>query len=68
MLGFRDYQLAMTIIEQLDMKQYTSMVYDDWCQALIRHSTCSESELQKKLEEKLMKLRIRNAEELGIDV
>jgi hypothetical protein len=45
------------------------MVYDDWCQALIRYSTgTSESELQRMLDEKFKKLRIHIAEEVGIDV
>ena len=52
------------------MKQYISMVYDDWCQCLIRHASpqISESELQRMLEDKFNKLKIKIAEELGIDV
>jgi len=45
------------------------MIYDDWCQALIRHSSgITESELQKKLEEKFNKMKIHIALEIGIDV
>jgi len=62
LLLFRDYQLAMDMIEQLDLKQYTYMIYDYWCQELIRHSIgISESELQKKLEEKFNKMKIHIA-------
>jgi hypothetical protein len=62
LLRFRDYQLAMDMIEHLDLKQYTYMIYDDWCQSLIRHSTSlSESELQRKLEEKFNKMKIQIA-------
>ena len=62
LLLFRDYQLAMDMIENLDLKQYTNMIYDDWCQALIRHSSgISESDLQKKLEEKFNKMKIHIA-------
>jgi arylsulfatase A len=31
MLRFRDYHLAIVMIEHLNLKQYISMVYDDWC-------------------------------------
>ena len=68
MLRFRDYHLAIVMIEHLNLKQYISLVYDDWCQNLIRHSTCSEGELQKLLEDKFNKLKIKIAEEQGIDV
>ena len=69
LLRFHDYQLAMEMIEQLDMKQYTYMIYDDWCQALIRHSTgLSDSELQRRLEDKFNKMKINIASEIGIDV
>jgi len=65
MLRFRDYHLATVMIEQLNMKQYISMVYDDWCQCLIRHASpqISESELQRMLEDKFNKLKIKIAEE-----
>ena len=63
MLRFRDYHLAIVMIEHLNLKQYLSMVYDDWCQNLIRHSQASETDLQKMLEDKFNKLKIKIAEE-----
>ena len=42
LLKFRDYKLALQLIEQLNLKQYTALVYDDWCQTMIKHSKLSD--------------------------
>ena len=42
LLKFRDYRLALLMIEQLNLKQYTSMVYDDWCQSIIKYSKMTD--------------------------
>jgi hypothetical protein len=42
MLKFRDYRLALLMIDQLSLKQYQSMVYDDWCSTMIKHSKLSD--------------------------
>lgn len=31
LLKYRDYKLAIQMIEQLNLRQYASMVYEDWC-------------------------------------
>ncbi len=54
--------------DQLNMKQHVSLVYDDWCQTMIKYSKCSEQELELKLQEKFDQLKIRIAEDQGIDV
>ena len=68
LLKFRDYRLALLIIEHLDLKQYVSMVYDDWCQTMIKYSTATEAELELKLQEKFDQLKIRYAEDSGIEI
>ena len=52
LLKFRDYRLALLMIDQLGLKQYVSMVYDDWCQTMIKYSRASEGELELRLQEK----------------
>ncbi len=42
LLKFRDFRLALLMIEQLNLKQYTSMVYDEWCQTMIKYSKLSD--------------------------
>lgn len=49
LLKFRDYRLALLMIDQLGLKQYVSMVYDDWCQTMIKYSKSSEEELEIRL-------------------
>ena len=67
MLKFRDYRLALLMIEQLNLKQYTSMAYDDWCQTMIKHSKLSDQELEFKLQEKFDQLKIKMAEDQGFN-
>ena len=52
LLKYRDYNLALAIIEQLNLKQYVSQVYEDWCQTMIKFSGASDQELEFKLQEK----------------
>ena len=68
MLKFRDYRLALLMIEQLNLKQYIPLVYDDWCQTMIKHSKSSEEKLEVMLQEKFDQLKIKIAEEQGIDI
>ena len=49
LLKFRDYRLALLMIDQLNLKQYIPLVYDDWCQTMIKYSKSSDSELELKL-------------------
>ena len=65
LLKFRDYRLALMMIEQLNLKQYTSLVYDDWCTTMIKYSTLSDHELENKLTDKFDQLKIKIAEDQG---
>lgn len=67
LLKFRDYRLALLMIDQLNLKQYTSMVYDDWCSTMIKYSKLSDQELEFKLSEKFDQLRIKMAEDQGLN-
>ena len=40
LLKYRDYRLAILVIEQLNLKTL-SMVYEDWCTQMLKHSTKS---------------------------
>lgn len=40
LLKFRDYKLAILVIEQLNLKNL-SMVYEDWCTQMLKHSSKS---------------------------
>ena len=39
------------------------MVYEDWCQTMIKYSKLSDQELEFKLDEKFIQLRIQLAED-----
>ena len=62
LLKYRDYRLAILMIEQLNLKNL-SMVYEDWCTQMLKHSTKSSSELETIFEEKFDEL----ASKLAID-
>ena len=68
LLKYRDYQLALTVIEQLNLKQYVSSVYEEWCQTMIKYSSANDQELEFKLQEKFDQLKIRLAEDQGYNV
>jgi len=42
LLKFRDYRLALLMIDQLKLKQHQAMIYDDWCSTMIRYSKLSD--------------------------
>lgn len=61
LLRFKDYHLAVTMIEILKLPNM-SAVYEDWCCQMIRHSRLREEELKErftwKFEELSSKLAI----------
>jgi hypothetical protein len=67
LLKFRDYRLALVMIEQLNLKQYTSLVYDDWCTTMIKHSQLTDQELEMRLTDKFDQLRVKTAEDQGLN-
>lgn len=60
---FRDYQNALTLIENLNYKQYLPQVYEDWTSTMLRCSTLQEHTLQTKLQEKFEGLKMQIARE-----
>lgn len=38
LLKYRDYQIAITLVEQLDKKKLLSSIYEDWCATLLRNT------------------------------
>ena len=68
LLKHRDYKLALQVIEQLNLKQYAPMVYEDWCQTMVKHSSLPESELRVRLQEKFDQLKIQIAEDQGVNL
>jgi len=38
LLKYRDYQNAITLVEQLDKKKLLSSIYEDWCATILRNS------------------------------
>ncbi|CDW81219.1 vacuolar assembling sorting protein vps16 [Stylonychia lemnae] len=63
----KDYKLALQIIEQLNLK-HASMVYEEWCQTMVKYSTLQDNELEIRLQEKFDQLKIQIAEEQGINL
>jgi len=68
LLKHRDYKLALQIVEHLNLKQYAPMVYEDWCQTMVKHSALPDSELRVRLQEKFDQLKIQIAEDQGINL
>ena len=62
LLKYRDYRLAILVIEQLNLKEL-STVYEDWCTQMLKHSKKSTAELWELFEEKFDEL----ASKLAID-
>jgi len=44
LLKYRDYRLAILVIEQLNLKNL-SIVYEDWCTQMLKHSKKSTQDL-----------------------
>jgi len=42
LLKYRDYQIAITMVEQLDKKKLLSSIYEEWCATLLRYTRQSE--------------------------
>ena len=66
LLKYRDYKMALQMIDYLSLKQYTPQVYEDWCQTMVKFSTLTDSDLELRLQEKFDQLKIQLAEDQGI--
>lgn len=65
LLKYRDYRLAILVIEQLNLKNL-SMVYEDWCTQMLKHSSKNTNELMMLFEEKFDELASKLAIDQGI--
>lgn len=63
---FRDYKHALTLIDNLNYKQYLPQVYEDWTVTMLRESTLAPPKLMERLREKFENLREKIAMEQDI--
>ena len=65
LLKYRDYRLAILVIEQLNLKEL-STVYEDWCTQMLKHSKKNDHDLKQLFEEKFDELASKLAIDQGI--
>ena len=65
LLKYRDYRLAILVIEQLNLKNLP-IVYEDWFTQMLKHSNKRVDELEHLFEEKLGELASKLAIDQGI--
>lgn len=63
MVKYRDYSLALQLVENVNMRHLMSAIYEDWCQNMIRHSVQSEQKLAEMFSERFIHL----AKKLAVD-
>jgi hypothetical protein len=64
LLKYRDYQNAITLVEQLDKKKLLSGIYEDWCACQLQHGSLQDqNEISKIFQAKFAAL----AEKLALD-
>ena len=64
LIKYRDYKLAILVIEQLNLKNL-SVVYEDWCVQMLKHSQKPWRELWSLFEEKFDELASKLAVDQG---
>jgi len=64
LLKYRDYGLAITMIEHLNLKNL-SLVYEDWCSQMLRHSKQSDRDLIDRFTERFGHLAAKLALDQG---
>jgi hypothetical protein len=60
---FRDYKHALTLIDNLNFKQYLPQVYEDWTCTMLRVSSLPDHLLRNRLELKFESLKQKIAAE-----
>jgi len=60
---YRDYSLALQLVELANMRHLMSNVYEDWCQNMIRYSTKNDDELENAFRNRFIHL----AKKLAVD-
>ena len=63
---FRDYKHALTLIENLNFKQYLPQVYEDWTSTMLKVSKLPEHSLRARLQDKFEGLKQQIAIEQDI--
>jgi len=63
---FRDYKHAITLIENLNYKQFLPQVYEDWTSTMLKVSTLQEHALQSRLQDQFYSLKVKIAMEQDI--
>lgn len=63
---FRDYKHALTLIDNLNFKQYLPQVYEDWTSTMLRVSSLPDHQLRSRLELKFENLKQKIAAEQDI--
>mmetsp|Transcript_27223 Transcript_27223/g.26264 ORF Transcript_27223/g.26264 Transcript_27223/m.26264 type:complete len:326 (-) Transcript_27223:1065-2042(-) len=66
LLKYRDYKLAIILVDTLNLKQYLPQVYEDWCITMLKYSKMSDQELLHRLLDKFDSLTQKLALEHGI--
>lgn len=59
LLKYRDYKLAITLIDTLNLKSQLPQVYEDWCVSMLKYSRLEENDLLYRLIEKFDNLAIK---------
>ena len=57
MFKYRDYRLALVLIEALHFRQLLPLVYEDWSITMIKYSDLPDIKLRNRLENKFNKLK-----------
>jgi hypothetical protein len=52
LMKYRDYKLAIQLIEVLNLKQYLPQVYEDWCISMLKYSKLNNEEIKGRLVDK----------------
>lgn len=66
-MKWRDYKLAVKLIEVLNLKQYLPQVYEDWCITMLKYSTLNSKEIMGRLISKFEDLAQRIQTDSGVE-
>jgi hypothetical protein len=62
-MKYRDYAMALELVEQMNMRHLLSTVYEEWCQNMIRYSKQSEATLIQLFKDRFIHL----AKKMAVD-
>ena len=58
---YRDYQLALCLIDNLNYRQYLPQVYENWATTLLTYSNLDEHKIKDRLTSKFKELKAQIA-------